>query len=86
MLSEGVTLSGVRKDEDCKPTELWRIPFIWVPKVQSVYTLISQAKGQSHFPLFKLSFCGLCICHNPYFSFGGSLWKHFLIRLQVLTM
>ena len=24
--AEGVTLSGVRKDEDCMPTELWRRP------------------------------------------------------------
>ena len=24
--AEGVTLSGVRKDEDCIPTELWRRP------------------------------------------------------------
>ena len=45
--AEGVTLSGVRRDEDCRPTELWRNPLNWVPKVQSVHALISQAKGQS---------------------------------------
>ena len=45
--AEGVTLSGVRKDEDCKRTELWRNPLSWGPKVQSAYALISQAKGQS---------------------------------------
>jgi len=35
MAAEGITLSGVRKDEDCKLTELWRNPFGWVPKVQN---------------------------------------------------
>jgi len=47
--AEGVTLSGVRKDGDCRPTELWRTPLNWVPKVQSAQALISQAKGQSAF-------------------------------------
>ena len=32
--AEGVTLSGFRKDEDCKWIELWRIPIHRVPKVQ----------------------------------------------------
>jgi hypothetical protein len=45
--AEGVTLSGVRKDEDSKQTGLWRNPLSWVPKVQSAHALISQAKGQS---------------------------------------
>ena len=50
--TEGVTLSGARTGEDCEPTELWRNPFGWVPKVQSAQALISQAKGQSRVFLF----------------------------------
>ena len=71
-------------DEDCKLTELWRIPLIWVPKVQRVTTRISQAKGQSAFSLKRMSFAGCVLCH-PYF-FGGQPWKHFLINWQVSTM
>ena len=67
--AEGVTLSGVRKDEDCKPTGLWRIPFNWVPKVQSVYALISQAKGQSCFYDDTVTFGGRlrAIAQSAYF-------------------
>ena len=33
--TEGVTLSGLSlRGEDRKRTELWRIPFVWVPKGQ----------------------------------------------------
>jgi hypothetical protein len=33
--AEGVTLWGVRKDEDRMLTELWRHPLGWGPKVQA---------------------------------------------------
>ena len=37
--AEGVTLSGAGIGEDCRLTELWRIPRVWVPKVQGgLYT------------------------------------------------
>ena len=67
--AEGVTLSGVRKDKDCKPTELWRNPLSWVPKVQSVHTLISQAKGQSFLPLTGEIFClrDRVLLHGPFY-------------------
>ena len=44
--AEGVTLSGVRKDEDCILTELWRRPFLAGAEGASI-NAISQAKGQS---------------------------------------
>lgn len=34
--AEGITLSGVRKDEDRMQTELWRHPFSWGPKGQAL--------------------------------------------------
>ena len=55
--AKGVILSGFRKDEDCKPIELWRNPLVWVPKVQSVKTLISQAKGQRLRPFYRDLVC-----------------------------
>lgn len=44
--TDGVTLSSVLWDKDCKRMGLWRIALSCVPKVQSVKTPISQAKGQ----------------------------------------
>ena len=46
LAAEGVTLSGARKGGDRMPTELWRHPLGWGPKVQAE-TPNSQAKGQS---------------------------------------
>ena len=44
--AEGVTLSGVRKDEDRMSTELWRRPTRAGAEGASVNTPNSQAKGQ----------------------------------------
>ena len=44
--AEGVTLSGVRKDEDRMSTELWRRPPRAGAEGASVNTPNSQAKGQ----------------------------------------
>jgi len=69
--TEGVTLSGVRKDRDCKLTELWRNPFGWVPKVQGACALISQAKGQSYFSYSLFIFGRIAFMRNSSILFLG---------------
>ena len=47
--AEGVTLSGVRKDEDRMLTELWRHPFNWGPKVQAQQRQTLRQKDKDFF-------------------------------------
>ncbi len=46
--TEGVTLSGAIKCEDCLPTALWRIPPTAGAEGAKRTARISQAKGQSY--------------------------------------
>ena len=69
MPAEGVTLSGVRKDGDCKLTELWRIPPRAGAEGAKRKTLISQAKGQSLFFTFSLFVLYGLRFRNPFLFF-----------------
>ena len=53
--AEGVTLSGVRKDEDCMQTELWRRPLYAEAEGASVKRKLS-GKRTKIFLLFVFSF------------------------------
>ena len=50
--TEGVTLSGFRKDEDCKPIGLWRIPFDGCRRCKARGANLS-GKRTKFFPEFK---------------------------------
>ena len=90
--AEGVTLSGVRKDEDCMPTELWRRPRSTAEaEGASAPRANSQAKGQSAMTprhrggiVCLLFVCveidGSPVCGPSIFLWRKQAWKRFSMR------
>ena len=79
--AEGVTLSGVRKDEDCILTELWRHPPCAGAEGASARRKLSGKRTKcSSFPNFSLAFLGVpCFVGTPNFYFKEeALWISFL--------
>jgi hypothetical protein len=73
--AEGVTLSGVRKDEDLMSTELWRHPLNWGPKVQARQRQTLRQKDKDFLSGFYAFLTDRAVCTIRFQFKKEDLWK-----------